>query len=156
MFDIFLISFCTNSIQRKSYSTRQRSTRGFRLGHYTFQISYLSQVCIALVASTISPIEATETYCFDCETSFDNDVWGSRMPSFPTMPPPPRMPAAPYQPQPGYTTPNPYQQPRAFVHPVFKLDQAIQPFKGMNNQTPLNMCITSLLLLRKLCDEACS
>lgn len=145
MFDIFLILFCANSIQRKSYSTRQHSTRGFRLGPYTFQISRVYQICIALVASSIATIEATDTYCFDYEIDFDNGVngWGNQMPSFPTMAPAPRMPAAPYMPRPGYTTPNPYQQPRAFVHPVFNLDQATKPFKGMNNHTPLNMCITA-------------
>lgn len=96
-----------------------------------------------MVASSIATIEATETYCFDCETNFDNDMWGRDMPSFPTMAPPPRMPAAPYYPRPGSTTPNPYQQPQMFVHPVFQLDQAIQPFRGMTNQTPLYMCLAA-------------
>lgn len=107
-----------------------------------------------MVASSVTSIEATKTYCFDCETDFDSDLdfdgsevgfeskmWGR--PAFPAPLPHPSMPAAPYQPRPEYTTPNPYQQPIAFVHPVFNLDQAILPFRGMNNQTPLKMCMTA-------------
>jgi len=133
--NMFFIPFCANSIQLKSYSTRQHSTRGFSLGHYTFQVSCVSKICIALVASSIATIEATETCCFD------SDAWGR--PEFPALLPQPTMPADPYQPRPEYTTPSPYQQPMMFVHPVFQLDQAIQPFRGMTNQTPLYMCLAA-------------
>ena len=71
----------------------------------------------------------------------DNDLFGRQMPSCPRPASQPYMPPAPYQPRPGYTTPNPYQQSPIFVHPVFNLDKAIQPFRGMNDKTPLQMCL---------------
>lgn len=102
--------------------------------------SYIYKICILLVAPTLcNPIEAFEsTYCFDGEVDFDKDMFELQMPSFPTPPPPPRMPAHPHWPRPGHN-----QQPMAFVHPLFNLDEAIKPFRGMNNQTPLNMCLTA-------------
>jgi hypothetical protein len=69
----------------------------------------------------------------------DDNMWGR--PSFPQPIPTPTMPQSPYQPRPGYTAPKPYQQPIVFVHPVFNLEKAIQPFRGINNETPLQMCL---------------
>ena len=87
-------------------------------------------------------IEASESILcsIDSDIPFDCSTWGR--PTFPTPIPPPTMPPAPYQPRPEYTTPNPYQQ-MIFIHPVFNLNEAVMPFKGMNNHTPLKMCITA-------------
>lgn len=46
-----------------------------------------------------------------------------------------------YQPRPWYQLPAPYQYVPVFVHPVFSLDEAIRPFRGINNTTPLKMCL---------------